>query len=150
MQLTSPAFTEGGTIPRQFTGDGRNVSPPLQWSDVPESVRSFALICDDPDAPRGTWVHWVFFNIPADMRSLAEGVPPDTHPGGANHGTNDFKELGYGGPAPPRGKPHHYFFKLYALDTLLDLKAGASKQQVVQAMEGHVLAIAQLMGQYGR
>jgi Raf kinase inhibitor-like YbhB/YbcL family protein len=150
MQLTSPAFAEGGTIPKQYTGDGKNVSPPLEWTEVPEGVKSFTLICDDPDAPRGTWVHWVFFNIPPDMRSLSEGVPSDTHPGGANHGINDFKELGYGGPAPPRGKPHRYFFKLYALDTPLDLKVGATKQQVVQAMEGHVRAIAQLMGQYGR
>ncbi len=124
---------------------------PLRWADPPQGTKTFALICDDPDAPRGTWVHWVLFNLPADRRELPEGVPAqETLDGGARQGKNDFGNLGYGGPAPPRGKPHRYFFKLYALDTALDLPAGATKDQVVAAMQGHVLAEGQLMGRYGR
>ncbi|HYT90272.1 MAG TPA: YbhB/YbcL family Raf kinase inhibitor-like protein [Gemmataceae bacterium] len=149
--LSSPAFREGETIPQQYTGDGKDVSPALQWTAVPEGTRSLVLICDDPDAPRGTWTHWVLFNLPADVRELAEGVPPKEElANGARQGKNDFKKIGYGGPAPPRGKPHRYFFKLYALDTSLDLKAGASKDEVVAAMKGHVLGEGQLMGKYGR
>jgi Raf kinase inhibitor-like YbhB/YbcL family protein len=151
MQLTSTAFGEGDTIPKQCTGDGKDVSPPLKWADVPPSTKSVALICDDPDAPRGTWVHWVLFNLPATARELPEGVPPEkTLESGARQGTNDFRKIGYGGPAPPPGKPHRYFFKLYALDRTLDLKEGATKEQVVQAMKGHVLAEGQLMGKYSR
>jgi Raf kinase inhibitor-like YbhB/YbcL family protein len=150
MQVTSSAFQEGEPIPRQYTADGKNVSPPLQWTGAPEGTVSFALVCDDPDAPRGTWVHWVFFNLPADMQALAEAVPRDVHPGGANHGTNDFKKIGYDGPSPPPGKPHRYSFKVYALSRLLDLSVGATKQQVVEAMESHILASGQLMGRYGR
>jgi hypothetical protein len=149
--LTSTAFTEGGTIPRKHTCDGEDVSPPLIWDNVPGGTKSFALICDDPDAPMGTWVHWVLFNLPADTRSLPEAVPPDKElPSGARQGTNDFRKIGYGGPCPPPGKPHRYFFKLYALDTTLDLPAGSTKAQVVKAMDGHVLAEGQLMGKYGR
>ncbi len=151
IRLTSTAFAEGGTIPRKHTCDGADVSPPLAWDNVPEGTRSFALICDDPDAPMGTWVHWVLFNLPADARSLPEAVPTEKElPGGARQGTNDFRKIGYGGPCPPPGKPHRYFFKLYALDTTLDLPAGSTKAQVVKAMEGHVLAEGQLMGKYGR
>jgi Raf kinase inhibitor-like YbhB/YbcL family protein len=151
IRLTSTAFTEGGTIPRKHTCDGSDVSPPLAWDNVPGGTKSFALICDDPDAPMGTWVHWVLFNLPADTRSLPEAVPPDKElPNGARQGTNDFRKIGYGGPCPPPGKPHRYFFKLYALDTVLDLPAGSTKPQVVKAMEGHVLAEGQLMGKYGR
>jgi len=151
IRLTSTAFTGGGTIPRKHTCDGSDVSPPLAWDNVPGGTKSFALICDDPDAPMGTWVHWVLFNLPADTRSLAEAVPPDKElPNGARQGTNDFRKIGYGGPCPPPGKPHRYFFKLYALDTVLDLPAGSTKAQVVKAMEGHVLAEGQLMGKYGR
>jgi Raf kinase inhibitor-like YbhB/YbcL family protein len=112
---------------------------------------SLALICDDPDAPRGTWVHWVLFNLPGDARGLSEHIPLDgTLPNGAQQGKNDFGKLGYGGPAPPRGKPHRYFFKLYALDANLKLPAGATKDQLLKAMKGHVLAEARLMGQYQR
>jgi Raf kinase inhibitor-like YbhB/YbcL family protein len=151
MQLTSAAFNEGGTIPKEYTADGRDVSPPLKWSGVPDGVKSFALIGDDPDAPRGTWVHWVLYNLPADGRELPEGVPAqDTLDNGAKQGTNDFHKVGYGGPSPPPGKPHRYFFKLYALDTTVDLKAGATKAQLVGAMKGHVLGEGELIGKYGR
>ncbi len=151
LQLTSPAFAEGDSIPTQYTADGKDVSPPLRWGEVPKTARSLALICDDPDAPRGVWVHWVLYNLPADARELPEGLPADkTLPSGARQGTNDFGSIGYGGPSPPRGKPHRYFFKLYALDTPLDLAAGATKADLVAAMKGHVLAEGELMGRYGR
>lgn len=150
IRLTSTAFTDGGTIPKKYTCDGADVSPPLAWDNVPEGTKSFALICDDPDAPMGTWVHWVLFNLPADTRNLPEAVPPDKElSNGARQGTNDFRKIGYGGPCPPSGT-HRYYFKLYALDTLLDLPAGASKAQLLKAMEGHVLAEGQLMGRYSR
>jgi Raf kinase inhibitor-like YbhB/YbcL family protein len=151
IELNSTAFGEGETIPKQYTGDGKDVAPPLRWSDPPQGTKSFALVCDDPDAPRGIWVHWVLFNLPGDRRELDEAVPAQRElAGGAKQGKNDFGKLGYGGPAPPRGKPHRYFFKLYALDTLLDLPAGAPKDQLLAAMQGHVLAEGQLMGRYGR
>lgn len=151
MRLSSTAFESGQVIPKRFTGDGADVSPPLQWSDPPAQTMSFALICDDPDAPRGTWVHWVLFNLPADTRQLPEAVPtgqPLT--GGAAQGTNDFGNVGYGGPAPPPGKQHRYFFKLYALDRQLELAAGATKDQLLAVCQGHVLAEAELMGKYQR
>jgi Raf kinase inhibitor-like YbhB/YbcL family protein len=151
MQLTSTAFSEGETIPKPHTGDGEDRSPPLKWTGVPEGTKSFALICDDPDAPGGVWVHWVLFNIPADQRELTGGIGATaTVAGGAKHGKNDFGKLGYGGPAPPRGKPHRYYFKLYALDTTLELTAGATKKQVEAAIKGHMLAAGELMGKYGR
>ncbi|MDW8326466.1 MAG: YbhB/YbcL family Raf kinase inhibitor-like protein [Anaerolineales bacterium] len=151
LQLTSAAFTEGSPIPAQYTCDGRDVSPPLRWSGAPEGVRSFALIADDPDAPAGTWVHWVLYNLPANTIELPEGIPPtESVAGGGRQGRNDFGRLGYGGPCPPRGKPHRYFFKLYALDTMLDLPARATKQDVERAMRGHILAEGQLMGTYQR
>jgi Raf kinase inhibitor-like YbhB/YbcL family protein len=152
MELTSTGFREGSAIPEQYTADGTDISPPLRWSGTPGPTQSFALICDDPDAPRQEpWVHWVLFNLPADAHELPEGVPPDeTLSNGAKQGKNDFRKIGYGGPDPPRGKPHRYFFKLYALDTMLDLKAGATKQQLEQAIKGHILASGQLMGKYGR
>jgi len=146
MQLTSTAFQEGTTIPKQYTGDGKDVSPPLHWSGAPAGTKSFALIADDPDAPRGTWVHWVVWNLPADQHELAEGKLP----AGVRQGKNDFGKTSYGGPSPPPGKPHRYFFKLYALDTTLDLADGASKQQLEQAMKGHILGSGELMGKYGR
>ena len=151
MQLTSSAISEGATIPKKHTADGADVSPPLQWQGAPPTAKSFALICDDPDAPRGTWVHWVFFNLPADKNELSEGAPTTaTLTGGARQGKNDFGKLGYGGPSPPKGKPHRYFFKIYALDAVLDLKEGATKAQLEKAMAGHILAQGQLMGTYGR
>jgi hypothetical protein len=151
MQLTSPAFAQGQPIPKKYTCEGPDLSPPLKWSSAPEGTKSFALICDDPDAPVGTWVHWVIYNIPASATELQEGVPKaETVLGGAKQGMNDFKRIGYGGPCPPPGNPHRYFFKLYALDTELNLKTGATKGDLVEAMQGHILAEAQLVGTYKR
>ena len=151
MTLTSPAFAEGRPIPTKHTGDGQDVSPPLRWSGAPDGTRTFALVCDDPDAPVGTWVHWVLFNLPAMTTELAENVPPAEHvAGGAKQGLNDFRHLGYGGPAPPPGGPHRYFFRLCALDCELALRPGVTKRDLLEAMEGHVLAEAQLIGTYQR
>jgi Raf kinase inhibitor-like YbhB/YbcL family protein len=151
IELTSTAFRQGEAIPRDYTGDGRNVSPPLAWREPPAGTRSFALVCEDPDAPRGTFTHWVLFNLPAESRDLSEGVPAQaTLPNGAAQGVSDFGKVGYGGPAPPAGKPHRYFFKLFALDRQLDLPAGATRPQVLAATKGHVLAEGQLMGTYAR
>lgn len=150
-QLTSSAFGEGQAIPKEYTGDGNDISPPLAWSEPPDGTSSFALICDDPDAPRQTWVHWVLFNLPGEQRILEAGIARGgTVAGGGAQGKTDFGDLGYGGPAPPRGKPHRYFFKLYALDTMLKLSAGVKKNQLVEAMTGHILAEAHLMGKYQR
>jgi Raf kinase inhibitor-like YbhB/YbcL family protein len=151
LELSSSAFQEGKPIPKLYTGDGKDISPPLHWTNPPASVKSFALIADDPDAPRGTWVHWVLFNLPPDTHSLAEGVPQkEILANGAKQGTTDFGSVGYGGPAPPKGKPHRYYFKLYALDDLLTLPAGATKADVETAMKGLILAEAQVMGTYQR
>ena len=152
MELTSTAFGEGITIPKQNTGDGKDVSPALRWSGAPANAQSYALICDDPDAPRQEpWVHWVLFNLPANTHELSEGVPAqETLANGAKQGKNDFGKIGYGGPAPPPGKPHRYYFRIYALDTVLNLKEGATKQQVDAAMKGHVLGKGELMGKYSR
>lgn len=150
MKITSAAFQDGGLIPRKYTCDGEDLSPPLAWADLPRETQSIALIADDPDAPRGTWVHWVIYDLPPEARELSEGVPPaDTLPNGAKQGRNDFGKIGYGGPCPPRGT-HRYFFKLYALDRKLGLPAGKTKQELLDAMRGYVLAEAQLMGRYGR
>jgi Raf kinase inhibitor-like YbhB/YbcL family protein len=151
LELTSTAFQQGETIPKQYTGDGVDQSPPLRWSEPPTGTKSIALICDDPDAPRGTWVHWVLFNLPPQTRQLEESVPTTATLGnGAKQGKNDFGNIGYGGPAPPKGKAHRYFFKLYALDIVLDLPTGATKAQLEAAMKGHILAEGQLMGTYKR
>jgi Raf kinase inhibitor-like YbhB/YbcL family protein len=151
IELTSTAFQPGGTIPKQHTADGADRSPPLHWSEPPSGTKSLALICDDPDAPGGTWVHWVLFNLPSQTRELEEGVPTtETLGNGAKQGTNDFGNIGYGGPDPPKGKPHRYLFKLYALDVAVDLPAGATKAQLTDAMKGHILGEGQLVGTYGR
>ena len=151
MQLTSTAFKEGDPIPEQYTGDGKDRSPALKWTGAPNGTKSFALICEDPDAPKKTWTHWVLFNVPADSHELPEGVPADkTVLGGAKQGVNDFGKLGYGGPKPPKGSSHRYYFKLHALDTTLDLPAGATRQQVLDALKGHVVAEGLLMGTYAR
>jgi Raf kinase inhibitor-like YbhB/YbcL family protein len=151
LQLTSSVFTSEGTIPATYTCDGEDKSPPLSWAVPPASVQSIALIVDDPDAPVGTWVHWVLFNLPPTTISLPEGVPADANiPGGGVHGSNSWQQAGYGGPCPPKGSTHRYFFKLYALDMSLDLKPGASKSDVEQAMAGHILAEGRLVGLYGR
>lgn len=150
LSLVSAAFEEGGAIPRKHTCDGADVSPALAWSSVPLGVRSFALICDDPDAPMGAWVHWVVFNLPGDARVLPEGVAPRVMlDNGAVHGVNDFGKMGYGGPCPPHGT-HRYFFRLYALDAKLNLGGRVTKKQVLKAMEGHILGETHLMGKYGR
>lgn len=149
--ISTSSFQPGGEIPKKFSCEGTDVSPELHWSAAPAGTISFALIADDPDAPVGTWTHWVFFDMPASTASLPEGVSKvDEVAGGGRQGRNDFRRIGYGGPCPPPGKPHRYFFKLYALDKTLNLKPGASKQEVEQAMQGHVLATAQLMGTYRR
>jgi hypothetical protein len=149
--LTSPAFQEGQTIPKKYTGDGDDLSPPLQWSGVPPGTRSLALVCDDPDAPAGTWVHWVLYGLPAATTRLPEGVPAAEHvAGGAKQGLNDFRQVGYGGPAPPPGKAHRYYFRIYALDTELPLRPRATRPELRHALEGHVLAEGQLMGTYQR
>jgi hypothetical protein len=149
--LTCPAFRDGELIPKTYTCEGSDVSPALHWGVPPAGTRSYVLIADDPDAPAGTWVHWVIYNLPLDLRGLSEGVPAKERlPNGSLQGLNDFKRIGYGGPCPPPGKPHRYFFKLYALDLVLDLKPRASKAHVMQACEGHVLAETHLMGRFAR
>lgn len=150
-ELSSTAFEQGQYIPKKHTGEGADLSPALQWINPPSGTKSFALICDDPDAPVGTWVHWVIFNIPGDTAGLPEGVPPEKElKGGARQGINDFRKIGYGGPMPPRGSDHRYFFKLYALDTVLILNPGVKKDDVVRAMGKHILGQAELMGRYKR
>ncbi len=151
--LTSTAFEEGAAIPVKHTCDGADVSPTLAWSGAPQGTASFALIADDPDAPAGTWVHWVLYDLPGTVSRLPENMAKaETLPdlGGALQGRNDFRRTGYGGPCPPPGPAHRYFFKLYALDAKLGLKAGAPKKDVEAAMKGHVLGTVQLMGTYAR
>ena len=151
LTLTSAAFKAGEMIPRRYTADGMDVSPPLKWKNVPPGCKSLALIVDDPDAPAGTWVHWVLYNLPPSAAEVPEGVAEQKSlVGGMKQGKNDFGRFGYGGPSPPPGKAHRYFFKLYALDTLLDLPPGVTKKQLLQAMEGRILAQAELMGTYQR
>jgi Raf kinase inhibitor-like YbhB/YbcL family protein len=151
--LTSGAFPAGGGIPARYTCDGTDVSPALAWSGTPAGTAAFALLVDDPDAPGGTWVHWVLFNLPGTLTALPEGVPGTDAPrglGGALQGRNDFRKVGYGGPCPPAGPAHRYFFRLYALDAALPLRAGAERGDVERAMRGHVLAETTLMGTYAR
>jgi Raf kinase inhibitor-like YbhB/YbcL family protein len=147
MQVSSTAFKEGEAIPEAHAYENKNLSPPLKWADVPAGAKSLAVICDDPDAPRGTWVHWVLFNIPPETRELPAAPAGKVDVPGAVQGKNDFKKLGYGGPAPPSGT-HRYYFKLYALDKLLDLKEGVTKDEVVKAMKDHIVAQGQLMGKF--
>jgi len=150
IKVKSEAFEEGGMIPKKYTCDGEDASPPLSWTGVPEGTKALALICDDPDAPVGTWVHWVIFNIPPDTTGLSENIPPErVLESGARQGRNDFGNIGYGGPCPPRGT-HRYYFKLYALDKKVDLEPGATKDGLLKAMEGHILAEGRLMGRYKR
>jgi len=150
MKVTSSAFNEGQMIPLKYTCDGQDISPPLEWENAPDATKSFALICDDPDAPMGMWVHWVVYDIPPDMNNLPEHVRPERQLGnGIRQGNNSWPNIGYGGPCPPGGT-HRYYFKLYALDTTLNLKPGATKEQLLQAMKGHVLEEAHLMGKYQR
>jgi Raf kinase inhibitor-like YbhB/YbcL family protein len=146
LEISSSAFEAGGRIPQRYTGEGEDVPPPLRWSNPPQGTRSFALICDDPDAPSGTFVHWLAWNIPDDQRGLGEAAE------GArlSSGQNGFGRRGYGGPMPPPGKPHRYMFHVYALDRMLELPEGASRARLESAMRGHVLAEGVLTGTYAR
>jgi Raf kinase inhibitor-like YbhB/YbcL family protein len=148
LELKSSAFTAGSMIPSLYTCQGKNISPPLTWSGVPADTKSFVLICDDPDAPIITWVHWVHYNIPASVTSLPEALSKTEKPiQGGIHGKSSFGDFGYGGPCPPWGT-HRYFFKLYALDTILNLPSGAKKKDVLKAMDKHVLTQTDLIGKY--
>ncbi|HEU4744737.1 MAG TPA: YbhB/YbcL family Raf kinase inhibitor-like protein [Anaerolineales bacterium] len=152
LELTSDAFMNGQSIPAKYACTGRNISPALAWTEPPSGTQSFALIVDDPDAPMGTWVHWVLFNIPADSRSLQEDLPitgKNIDPNAIYVGKNSSGNIGYDGPCPPSGS-HRYFFKLYALDTLISLLPGATKEQVLREMEGHILAQGELMGTFSK
>ncbi len=150
INVESSAFKEGQSIPKQYTCDGVNISPPLEWKGVPKNAKTLAIICDDPDAPTGTWVHWVVYNLSANDMGLIENTPAtEKLTGGGLQGKNDFGKIGYGGPCPPSGT-HRYFFKLYALDAELDLRPGATKSDLLKAMEGHIVAQGQLMGTYSR
>lgn len=150
-QISTTAFSAGESIPKKFTCDGSDVSPALAWTDPPAATQSFTLIMDDPDAPVGSWVHWVLYDLPPDARELPENVAKQEQlPTGARQGRNDFRNIGYGGPCPPPGKPHRYFFRLYALDAKLNLKSNASKADAGRTMQGHILAQSQLIGRYSR
>ncbi len=151
LTLTSSGFCDGETIPTVHTGDGEDLSPPLAWTGTPVETRTFALICDDPDAPSGTWVHWLIWNLGADAVELGQGVPPRPElPSGARQGLNDAGDLGYTGPCPPPGAPHRYVFQLYSLDTAPNLSPGANRSDLEAAMRGHILARGTLTGVYQR
>ena len=150
LKVASTAFEAGGMIPPKYTADGQNISPPLAWTGVPDGTKSIAVVCDDPDAPMGTWVHWLLWNLPPGLTGLDEDMPPDAKlANGARQGTTDFGRIGYGGPAPPSGV-HRYYFRVYALDVMLDVPAGATRPRLEKAMEGHMLAQGRLMGKYTR
>lgn len=150
LEIKSTAFEEGGSIPKKYTCDGTDISPPLSWTQPPEGTKSLVLICDDPDAPMGTWVHWVLYGLSPDILALPEDIPDKKEVlGGARQGTNDFRRIGYGGPCPPGGT-HRYYFKLYAIDSEPGLSSGATKKEVLKSIEGHILAEGQLMGRYSR
>ena len=149
--LKLAAFSNGGEIPRKYTYSGENLSPALSWSEAPPKAHALALIADDPDAPGGTWTHWVLWNLPAGAAPLPDGVPPsESLHNGARQGRNDFGRIGYGGPCPPPGRPHRYFFRIYALDAALELKAGVSRSELESAMKAHVVAQAEWMGLFKR
>lgn len=149
MKLVSTAFAEGRPIPADYTCDGRNISPPLKWSGAPPGTRSLVLICDDPDAPGGVWTHWVIHGLPGNMTELPEGVPAvENPPTGGKQGKNSFKHIGYGGPCPPSGKAHRYFFKIYALDDDISPGPNASRADLLRVIHGHVIAEGELMGTY--
>jgi Raf kinase inhibitor-like YbhB/YbcL family protein len=148
MTLSSSAFKDGQPIPADYTCDGKNISPPLSWSGAPSETQSLLLVVDDPDAPSGLWTHWILLNLSTDTSQLAEDSAKS--PPAGKQGTNDFKKTGYGGPCPPAGKAHRYFFRIFALDTTLTLPAGATRKDVDAAMAKHILAMGQLMGTYQR
>lgn len=150
MEIKSTAFENKGMIPERYTCDGEDISPPLEWYDAPDGTQSFSLICDDPDAPMRTWVHWVVYDIPPNINALPEHAPPEQElTNGGKQGRSDFGTIGYGGPCPPSGT-HRYFFKLYALDSFVGLHPGATKEQLLKAMKGHILEKSTLMGKYRR
>ena len=153
ISVMSSVFEADKPIPKEYTGDGKDLSPPLAWSNLPKDTKEIALICDDPDAPRGTWVHWVLYKIPAETTGLPEGLPPEKTlktPLGTVQGVNSFGKLGYGGPVPPKGSPHHYHFKLYALDRPVTLPPGVDKKALLAEIRDHVLAQGELVGTYQR
>jgi Raf kinase inhibitor-like YbhB/YbcL family protein len=152
IKIKSSAFKEGEAIPSKYSCEGENVSPQLHWNEVSKEIKSYAIILDDPDAPGGDFVHWVIFNIPETMKELHENVTPSRNiPDEVMLGTNSFGRIGYGGPCPPSGKAHRYYFRLYALDTILHhVESGSTKQQLTNAMEGHIIATGKLMGTYKR
>jgi Raf kinase inhibitor-like YbhB/YbcL family protein len=148
--MKSSAFPNGGSIPAKYTCDGEDISPPIEWGPLPPGTVTIALIVDDPDAPRGTWVHWVVYNIPSEDRWLPEDIPNQPiQPDCCLQGLNDFRRIGYGGPCPPGGV-HRYFFKLYALNVKLDLAPGSTKAQLLEAMEGHIIGTGEYIGTYSR
>ncbi len=150
-RIRSDAFGPDEVIPVKYTCDGEDISPPLEWTEPPEGTKALALLCDDPDAPRGTWSHWVLLNIPTEFRLLREGVPTEkTLPWGGVQGTNDFGNIGYGGPCPPRGPAHRYMFRLYALDCVLDLPPGVRRQGVLERIRSCLLEETVLIGKYAR
>jgi len=149
--IRSPAFAPGASIPARYTCDGENVSPPLEWGDVPPEAESLALIVDDPDAPLLTWVHWLVYDMPADRTALPENIPPqEVLDDGTRQGTTSFRRIGYGGPCPPGRRPHRYYFRLYALDAAPDLPPGAKKRALTAVLQIHLLATAETMGVYAR
>lgn len=149
--LTSQAFDQGEVIPSRYTCDGENVSPGLEWGNIPEQTQSFALIMDDPDAPGGTWLHWLLYDLPIGVEEIKENMPKNEQlENGAKQSGNDFHRIGYGGPCPPKGPAHRYFFRLYALNCRLDLKGKISREELENAMKGHIIEIAELMGLYSR
>ena len=151
LTLRSPAFEHGDKIPQQYTCDGENASPPIMWSEGPTGTRSFAIIMDDPDAPGKTWVHWILYNIPSDEGSLSEHIPnKPSLERGMLQGKNDFEQYGYGGPCPPSGTTHSYYIKLYALDIEPDLSPGATKELLLEKLDGHILDQSELTGKYLR
>ena len=151
IELKTTSFTPGGFIPKRFTCQAADVSPALAWTDPPLGTQSFAIIEDDPDAPSGTFVHWVVYDLPATYRRLPEALSGnDQMAGGGRQGTNDFSRTGYSGPCPPPGRPHRYFIRLYALDAILNLRPAATRKELDAAIQGHILAQAELMGRFAR
>ncbi|RLC46918.1 MAG: YbhB/YbcL family Raf kinase inhibitor-like protein [Candidatus Cloacimonadota bacterium] len=151
IEITSSAFSYGEMIPKKYTADGEDISPSLKWTKLPEGTKSLVLICDDPDAPMRTWVHWVMYAIPPEQDSLPEGIGKEAEVlNGIKQGKNDFHKFGYGGPSPPKGKPHRYYFRLYAIDIIPDLTIGATKSDVMNAIKGHIIAQGNLMARYQR
>ncbi len=151
LNLTSSVFENGGYIPDRYTCDGKNYSPPLTWNQVPKGTKSFVLIVDDPDAPVGTWVHWIVYSVPSDLKGLEENIDKEKlNSSGAKAGKNDFGRIGYGGPCPPSGQTHKYLFKLYALDQDITIEEGATKSEIINQIQGRIISETKLIGFYQR